>query len=173
MIPPICLVRRSPERPERFSRRTDSGGGRGLEPPGRSRRREPGEPVGHERADRACSLRAKGIRAERASRQGVCGRHGGTEERLTWGNLVAFPEMVFMPPSGPKSRRGRPGHKATPKCRDLATADRFQLVHSPARSCTDEVEVERAGRLMAAAARSRQLCVVTTRELGLSRHRWR
>jgi hypothetical protein len=46
---------------------------------------------------RACSLKAKEIPAERSPRQGVCGRHGGTEERLTWGGLVAFPEMVFMP----------------------------------------------------------------------------
>jgi len=38
---------------------------------------------------RARSLRAKEIPAERAPRQGVCGRHGGTEERLTWGDLVA------------------------------------------------------------------------------------
>src|SRR4029450_12519265 len=29
---------------------------------------------------------------------GVCGRHGGTEERLTWGDLVASSGMVFMLP---------------------------------------------------------------------------
>src|SRR5712691_7148983 len=65
---------------------------------------------------RACSLKAKEIPAERVPRHGVCGRHGGTEERLTWGDLVAFPVMVFMPRLGPKSRRGRPGYKAEPKC---------------------------------------------------------
>ena len=65
---------------------------------------------------RACSLEAKEIPAERAQTQGVCGRHGGTEERLTWGDLVAFPMKVFMPRSGPKSRRGRSSYKATPKC---------------------------------------------------------
>jgi hypothetical protein len=27
----------------------------------------------------------------------VCGRHGGKEERLTWGDLVVFLLMVFMP----------------------------------------------------------------------------
>jgi hypothetical protein len=47
---------------------------------------------------RAGSLTAKEIPAERAPRQGVCGRHGGTEERLTWGDLVASSERVFMPP---------------------------------------------------------------------------
>jgi hypothetical protein len=71
---------------------------------------------------RARSLRAKEIPAERVLRHGVCGRHGGTEERLTWGDLVAFPMKVFMPRSGPKSRRDRLGYKATPKC--LAEAQR-------------------------------------------------
>jgi hypothetical protein len=47
---------------------------------------------------RAGSLTAKEIPAERAPRQGVCGRHGGTEERLTWGDLVASSMMVFMSP---------------------------------------------------------------------------
>ena len=47
---------------------------------------------------RAGSLTAKEIPAERAPRHGVCGRHGGTEERLTWGDLVASSERVFMPP---------------------------------------------------------------------------
>ena len=65
---------------------------------------------------RACSLEAKEIPAERVQAHGVCGRHGGTEERLTWGGLVAFPMKVFMPRSGPKSRRGRLSYKATPKC---------------------------------------------------------
>jgi hypothetical protein len=46
---------------------------------------------------RAGSLTAKEIPAERAPRHGVCGRHGGTEERLTWGDLVASSERVFMP----------------------------------------------------------------------------
>src|SRR5215831_15042461 len=49
---------------------------------------------------RAYSLKAKEIPAERAQTHGVCGRHGGTEKRLTWGDLVAFPMKVFMPPSG-------------------------------------------------------------------------
>jgi hypothetical protein len=65
---------------------------------------------------RACSLEAKEIPAERVQAHGVCGRHGGTEECLTWGDLVAFPMKVFMPRSGPKSRRGRLSYKATPKC---------------------------------------------------------
>ncbi len=65
---------------------------------------------------RACSLKAKEIPAKRVPRHGVCGRHGGTEGRLTWGDLVASLEKVFMPRSGPKSRRGRPGYKARPKC---------------------------------------------------------
>jgi hypothetical protein len=65
---------------------------------------------------RARSLRAKEIPVERVQAHGVCGRHGGTEERLTWGDLVAFPMMVFMPPSRPKSRRERRSYKATPKC---------------------------------------------------------
>jgi hypothetical protein len=65
---------------------------------------------------RACSLEAKEIPAERVQTHGVCGRHGGTEKRLTWGDLVAFPMKVFMPQVGPKSRRGRPGYKARPKC---------------------------------------------------------
>ena len=65
---------------------------------------------------RACSLEAKEIPAERVQTHGVCGRHGETEERLTWGDLVAFPMKVFMPRSGPKSRRGRLSYKATPKC---------------------------------------------------------
>lgn len=47
---------------------------------------------------RAGSLTAKEIPAERAPRHGVCGRHGGTERRLTWGDLVASPEKEFMPP---------------------------------------------------------------------------
>ncbi len=71
---------------------------------------------------RARSLGAKEIPAERVPTHGVCGRHGGTEERLTWGDLVAFPMKVFTPQSGPKSRRGRLGYKATPKC--LAGAQR-------------------------------------------------
>ncbi len=64
---------------------------------------------------RAGSLTAKEISAERVPTHGVCGRHGGTEKRLTWGDLVAFPRMVFMPQWGPKSRRERRGYKARPK----------------------------------------------------------
>ena len=47
--------------------------------------------------NRACSLKAKEILAQRAPSQGVCGRHGEKEKRLTWGDLVVFPTMVFMP----------------------------------------------------------------------------
>lgn len=47
--------------------------------------------------NRACSFKAKEILAQRAQRQGVCGRHGEKERRLTWGDLVAFLLMVFMP----------------------------------------------------------------------------
>ncbi len=66
---------------------------------------------------RARSLRAKEIPAERVQTHGVCGRHGGTEERLTWGDLVAFPRMVFMPP-GEGRRAGGEGQaiRHTPKC---------------------------------------------------------
>jgi hypothetical protein len=46
---------------------------------------------------RACSLRAKEIPVQRVLRQGVCGRHGGKEGRLTWGDLVVFLLMEFMP----------------------------------------------------------------------------
>src|SRR5215831_1516537 len=55
---------------------------------------------------RAGSLTAKEIPAERAPRQGVCGRHGGTEKRLTWGDLVASSERVFMPPGGGRRAGG-------------------------------------------------------------------
>ena len=65
---------------------------------------------------RARSLRAKEIPAERTQTHNMCGRHGGTEERLTWGDLVAFPMKVLMPRLGPKSQRGRPSYKARPKC---------------------------------------------------------
>jgi hypothetical protein len=84
---------------------------------------------------RARSLRAKEIPAERVQAHGVCGRHGGTEKRLTWGDLVAFPKMVFMPRSGPKSRRGRPGYKATPKGRVDAQREVRDLV--VARTCRE------------------------------------
>jgi hypothetical protein len=47
---------------------------------------------------RAGSLTVKEIPAEPAHGHGVCGRHGGTEERLTWGDLVASSERVFRPP---------------------------------------------------------------------------
>ena len=46
--------------------------------------------------NRACSSKAKEILAQRAPRQGVCGRHGEKEERLTWGDLVVFLLMEFM-----------------------------------------------------------------------------
>ena len=46
--------------------------------------------------NRACSLKAKEILAQRAPRQGVCGRHGEKEKRLTWGDFVVFPVRVFM-----------------------------------------------------------------------------
>jgi hypothetical protein len=48
----------------------------------------------------------KEIPAERAHGHGVCGRHGGTEERLTWGDLVASSERVFMPPGGGRRAGG-------------------------------------------------------------------
>ena len=47
--------------------------------------------------NRACIRKAKEILARRALRQGECGRHGEKERRLTWGDLVVFPAMVFMP----------------------------------------------------------------------------
>jgi len=47
--------------------------------------------------NRACIRKAKEILARRALRQGECGRHGEKEKRLTWGDLVVFPAMVFMP----------------------------------------------------------------------------
>jgi len=58
---------------------------------------------------RARSLRAKEIPAERVPAHGVCGRHGGTEERLTWGDLVAFPRIpsVFMLPVGGEEPEGK------------------------------------------------------------------
>jgi hypothetical protein len=55
---------------------------------------------------RAGSLTAKEIPAERVHGHGVCGRHGGTEERLTWGDLVASSRTVFMPPGRGRSARG-------------------------------------------------------------------
>src|ERR671937_629164 len=61
-------------------------------------------------------LASKEIPAERVQTHGVCGRHGATEKRLTWGDLVALPKKVFMPRWGSKSRRGRSSYKATPKC---------------------------------------------------------
>jgi len=66
---------------------------------------------------RARSLGAKEIPAERAQTHGVCGRHGGTEERLTWGDLVASPRKVFMLP-GEGRRAGGVGRaiRHAPKC---------------------------------------------------------
>src|SRR5947207_15854945 len=66
---------------------------------------------------RACSLEAKEIPAERAQAHGVCGRHGGTEERLTWGGLAACPMRAFMPQPGPDRWGGRLRDEATPKSR--------------------------------------------------------
>jgi len=77
---------------------------------------------------RACSLEAKEIPAERVQAQGVCGRHGETEKRLTWGDLVAFPMKVFMPRLGPKSRRGRASYKAMPKCSVAAQREVRDLI---------------------------------------------
>jgi len=102
---------------------------------------------------RAGSLTAKEISAERVPAHGVCGRHGGTEKRLTWGGLVAFPRMVFMPRLGPKSRRGRPGYKAKPKGRADAQREVRDLV--VARTCRES-----------GATRARTARGVGTRESG-------
>jgi len=72
---------------------------------------------------RARSLRAKEIPAERVLTHGVCGRHGGTEKRLTWGDLVAFPEMVFMLPV-PSRRAGGEGRAIRPMPKGRADAQR-------------------------------------------------
>lgn len=72
---------------------------------------------------RARSLRAKEIPAERAPAQGVCGRHGGTEKRLTWGDLVACPERVFMPP-GEGRRAGGHGRAIRPRPKGQTHAQR-------------------------------------------------
>jgi len=72
---------------------------------------------------RARSLRAKEIPAERVPAHGVCGRHGGTEERLTWGDLVACPEMVFMPPGGGR-RAGGHGRAIRPRPKGQTHAQR-------------------------------------------------
>lgn len=93
---------------------------------------------------RARSLRAKEIPAERVQTQGVCGRHGGTEERLTWGDLVAFPRKVFMPRLGPKSRRGRLSYKAMPKCSAGAQREVRGLVVARTRRESDATRVEPA-----------------------------
>jgi hypothetical protein len=103
---------------------------------------------------RACSLEAKEIPAERAQTHGVCGRHGGTEERLTWGDLVAFPRKVFMPQSGPKSRRGRSSYKATPKCsvgaqrevRDLVVARTRRESGATGVKAASDVRARESGR---------------------------
>src|SRR6516165_3776214 len=57
---------------------------------------------------RAGSLTAKEIPAQRAPRHGVCGRHGGPEERLTWGDLVASSARVFRPPGRGRRAGGLP-----------------------------------------------------------------
>jgi hypothetical protein len=95
---------------------------------------------------RACSLKAKEIPAERVQAHGVCGRHGGTEERLTWGDLVAFPMKVFMPQSGPKSRRGRLSYKATPKCSVGAQREVRDLVVATTRHESGATRGDSAGR---------------------------
>src|SRR5262245_45339587 len=74
---------------------------------------------------RAGSLTAKEIPAGRAPRHGVCGRHGGTEERLTWGDLVASSERVFMPPGG--GRRAGGVDEAMESAQTLALADRQRV----------------------------------------------
>src|SRR5438445_13231302 len=56
---------------------------------------------------RACSLEAKEIPAARDQAHGVCGRHGGTEERLTWGDRVAFSMMMLCARLMSKSWRRR------------------------------------------------------------------
>jgi hypothetical protein len=93
---------------------------------------------------RACSLEAKEIPAERVQTQGVCGRHGETEERLTWGDLVAFPMKVFMPQLGPKSRRGRSSYKAMPKCSVDAQREVRDLVVATTRCESGATDVKTA-----------------------------
>lgn len=93
-----------------------------VETPGRSQRREPGEPVGHERADPSPQPWGEG---------NTCGARSDTwcvraarRERGAFdlGRSRCVPMKVFMLQVGPKSRRGRPGYKARPKC--LAGAQR-------------------------------------------------
>ena len=56
---------------------------------------------------RAGSLTVKEIPSEPAHGHGVCGRHGGTEERLTWGDLVVPPwKRVFRPPGWGRRAEG-------------------------------------------------------------------
>ena len=100
---------------------------------------------------RARSLRAKEIPAECVQTHGVCGRHGGTEERLTWGDLVAFPMMVFMPQSRPKSRRGRRSYKAMPKCSVDAQREVRGLVVARTRRESGATRVQTARGVGAAA----------------------
>src|SRR2546426_12780848 len=50
---------------------------------------------------RARSLRAKEKPAERVLRHGLWGRHGGTEGRLTWGDLASSSKKEFKHKWGP------------------------------------------------------------------------
>ena len=120
-----------------------------VEPPGRSQGESQANRSATSALIRARSLRAKEIPAERVQAHGVCGRHGGTEERLTWGDLVVFPRMVFMPQLGPKSRRGRSSYKATPKCLIGAQREVRDLVVATTcrESGTTRVMAAREGRL--------------------------
>jgi hypothetical protein len=61
---------------------------------------------------RAGNLTVKEIPAKRAHGHGVCGRHGGTEERLTWGDPVASSERGFMPSAWGRRAGGVRGDKA-------------------------------------------------------------
>jgi len=72
---------------------------------------------------RAGSLTAKEIPAERVHTHGVCGRHGETEKRLTWGGLVGFPMRVFMPPGGGR-RAGGEGRAIKPRLKCSTDAQR-------------------------------------------------
>ncbi len=94
---------------------------------------------------RACSLEAKEIPAERALTHGVCGRHGGTEKRLTWGDLVAFPSKVFMPPVGGRRAGGIEGAiRRVPKCPVEAQREVRDRVVATTRRESGATRVQRA-----------------------------